>query len=213
MEDVERTLCSQYANSPTLVQLVQNMNQYIDQSANFQAFYDYVWNVNTAQGFGLDIWGRIVDVSRNLQVTVSTDLFGFSEMGAGATPFGQAPFYAGVPATSSYILSDAAYRTLILTKALSNITATTAPAINQLLQNLFAGRGRCYVNDLGSMQMRYTFEFYLQPYEVSIVNSSGVLPHGAGVQVSVVQVPQADQLFGFYEMGAGAYPFGQGRFR
>ncbi len=213
MENVERTILSQYANSPTLCALVQNMNQYIDQSANFQAFYDFVWNVNTAQGVWLDrVWGKIVGVKRELQINEPTLYFGFNDGLQDYAPFGQAPFYDGPQATTTYRLSDAAYRTLILAKALSNISATTSPAINQLLRNLFPGRGRCYVNDMGNMQMRYTFEFYLEPHEEAIVKSSGVLPHGAGVQVSVLQVA-VPHTFGFAEMGAhDAAPFGQGTF-
>lgn len=212
MQNVEQTIISQFSNSPTIVGLVKNMNAYIDQTANFQAFYDFVWNVNTAQGFGLDIWGRIVDVKRNLTITAPTTNFGFQDGLTDYAPFGQAPFYAGFPATSTYTLSDDAYRTLILAKALANISATTSQALNQLLKNLFPGRGRCYVNDLGGMAMRYTFEFYLQPYEVAIVTSSGALPHGAGVSVTVLQV-DLPHLFGFSEMGThDAAPFGQGTF-
>lgn len=210
MIDFQKTIISQFANSPTIVGLVTNMNAYIDQTANFQAFYDFVWNVNTAQGFGLDIWGRIVDVSRNLKIIAPVTNFGFQDGLTDYAPFGQAPFYAGVPATSTYTLSDDAYRTLILAKALANISATTSQALNQLLKNLFPNRGRCYVNDMGGMAMRYTFEFYLQPYEVAIVTNSGALPHGAGVSVSILQI-QLPFVFGFSEMGThDAVPFGQG---
>jgi len=209
MKNFEQTIVSQYGNSPTIVALVTNMNQYIDQTANFQQFYDFVWNVNTAQGFGLDIWGRIVDVKRALQINAPVTNFGFQDGVKDTAPFGQAPFYAGVPATSTYMLSDDAYRTLILAKALANISATTSQALNQLLRNLFPNRGRCYVNDIGGMAMRYTFEFYLQPYEVAIVTSSGVLPHGAGVSVSVLQI-DIPNTFGF--AGSGLQPFGQGSF-
>jgi hypothetical protein len=210
MIDFEKTIISQFANSPTIVGLVTNMNSYIDQTANFQQFYDFVWNVNTAQGFGLDIWGRIVDVKRTLTINAPVLNFGFQDGLKDTAPFGQSPFYNGTPATSTYTLSDDAYRTLILAKALANISATTSQALNQLLRNLFPNRGRCYVNDMGGMAMRYTFEFYLQPYEAAIVTSSGVLPHGAGVNVSVLQI-QLPFVLGFAEMGThDAAPFGQG---
>ena len=211
MENIEQTIASQYANSGTIVELVTNMNEYIDQRTDFAAWYDYVWNVNTAQGFGLDIWGRIVDVSRILQVAGVVDSFGFNDAGTQTMkPFNQAPFYTGPPASTAYSLGDDAYRTLILTKALINISATTAPAINQMLQNLFSGRGRAYVSDLGGMQMRYTFEFYLAPYELSIINS-GIFPHPAGVSVTIVQIIPT-LTFGFQEAGATVTPFNDGAF-
>jgi hypothetical protein len=211
MIDVERTLISQYANSPTITALVQGMNQHLDPRADFDTFYDYVWNVETAQGFGLDILGRIVDISRELQIADAVDYFGFNEALPGAHSFNESPFYSGTPAaTSTYSLADDAYRQLILVKALANISATTAPALNQLLQNMFAGRGRCYVNDLGGMQMRYTFEFELTPFEFAIMTQSGALPRPAGVGASILA--SALPVFGFSEAGGSAAPFDQAPF-
>ena len=189
MIDVERTIISQYANSSVLVQLIQNMNTYIDQTANIDAFYDLVWNVDTAQGWGLDVWGRIVGIGRVLQV--ANDLvFGFEEATtASAQPFNQGVFYGGGGATSNFALSDTAYRLLILAKALANITDCSIPAINQILLNLFPDRGNCYVDDGMDMTMAYTFEFALSAVEQAIVSTSGVLPRPAGVEASMVVPP------------------------
>ncbi len=211
MIDVERTIISQYGNSPTILQLVQNMNAYLDPRADFDAFFDYVWNVDTAQGFGLDIWGRIVNIRRELQIPNALVYFGFKDALPGSYPFDEAPFYDGTPpATQTYKLADDAYRKLILTKALANIASSNAPSLNQLLQNMFADRGRCYVNDMGGMQFRYTFEFDLTLQEYAIVTQSGVLPRPAGVNAILFQ--SALPLFGFSEAGLSAAPFGQGVF-
>jgi hypothetical protein len=207
MVKVEQTILAQYGNSATIVQLVRNMNAYIDPQADIDNFYNFVFNVNTAQGFGLDIWGRIINVSRQLTISAAVANFGFKE-GVNYQPFGQAPLYAGAPATSSYLLSDSAYRTLILVKALANISACTARSLNQLLQNLFKGRGRCYVSDTGGMQMRFTFEFALLPYEISILTQSGAVPRPAAVSAKILQV-DIPSTFGFNE--AGIYQtFGNG---
>lgn len=211
MIDFEKTIISQYGNSPTILQLVQNMNAYLDPRADFDAFFDYVWNVDTAQGFGLDIWGRIVNIRRELQIPNAPVYFGFKDALPGSYPFDEAPFYDGTPpATQTYKLVDDAYRKLILTKALANIASSNAPSLNQLLQNMFADRGRCYVNDLGGMQFRYTFEFDLTLQEYAIVTQSGVLPRPAGVNAILFQ--SALPLFGFSEAGLSAAPFGQGVF-
>ena len=180
MIEVDRTIISQYGNSPTLTQLIHNMNDYLDPRTDFDNFYDFVWNIETAQGFGLDILGRIVNIGRELTVTNTYDNFGFVE--ADLEPFGQAPFYNRLnDTTSTYRLSDTAYRKLILVKALSNISASTAPSVNQLLSNLFSDRGKCYVEDLGGMQIRYVFDFLLTPEEFAIITQSGALPTPAGV--------------------------------
>lgn len=211
MIDVERTIISQYANSPTITQLVKNMNAYLDPRADFDAFFDFVWNVDTAQFWGLDIWGRIVNIRRELKLPNVPDYFGFSDALPGSQPFNQAPFFDGTPpATQTYVLADGAYRKLILAKALANIASTNAPSLNQLLQNMFADRGRCYVNDLGGMRFRYTFEFDLTPQEYAIVTQSGVLPRPSGVNAILFQ--SALPLFGFSEAGQSAAPFGEGVF-
>jgi beta-lactam-binding protein with PASTA domain len=187
--DFEATVISQYANSPTLLQLIANMNAYIDQTANFAAFYNFVWNVDTAQGFGLDIWGKIVNVSRLLQIPTTASYFGFQNSSNPVwdeQPFSaDGTFFTGQDATQSYLLDDVAYRTLILTKAFSNIVNTTAPALNQLLQNLFPGRGQPYVQNNFAMQMTYVFDFDLTPVELAILQQSGAVPSPVGVGVSI----------------------------
>lgn len=184
--DVLRTVISQYANSPTLMQLIESMAGYLDQSVNFDMFFDLIWNVDTAQGYGLDVWGRIVGVGRVLQVG-AVNYFGFEEAGIQPRPFNQAPFYTGAPLTGNYSLSDTAYRQLILAKALANICDGSIPAINQILLNLFPARGDCYVIDNQDMTMVYYFAFVLTPVETAIVTQSGVLPRPTGVATSILQ--------------------------
>lgn len=201
-----RTLISQYANSPTLVQLINNMDDYINPDADFDAFHDFVWNVETAQGFGLDIWGRIVDVGRMLTIPGDVTYLGFDEA-LNWQAFNQAPFYTGEQATQTYRLADDAYRTLILVKALANISDCTSPSLNRLLSNLFAGRGRCYVSDTGRMEFRYVFEFALAPHEIAILTQSGAIPKPAAVLANILQV-DLSTTFGFNE--ALMQPFGSG---
>ena len=208
---MHKTIVSQYANSPVILALVDYYEQDIKPDVDIDGFYDYVWNVLTAQGFGLDIWGRIVNIGRELNIPGALDTFGFSTSPQTFEPFGQAPFYDGNPPSSTvYRLADDAYRTLILAKALANISNCTAPSINRLLQVLFAGRGRTYVADTGLMRIRYVFEFQLAPFEWAIVTQSGALARPAAVlaQALTVDIPNT---FGFAE--AGIYqPFGQGVF-
>ncbi len=211
MQNLEQTIISQYGNSPVLNQLIQNMNAYLDPTPDIDAFFDNIWNVETAVGYGLDVWGKIVGVGRQLAIP-QPDFFGFSQ--GELEPFGQAPLYPG-PVQGTYLLSDTAYRLLIMVKALANISDASVPAYNQLLQNLFQGRGRCYCVDLGNMQMQYTFEFYLYPHEQAILTQSGAFPRPSGVQAFSLQCDLGGTL-GFREAslpGAASYqPFGQGSF-
>ncbi len=216
MLNVERTIISQYGQSATITQLIQNMNGYIDPRTDFATFFDYVWNVNTAVGFGLDIWGKIVGVSRLLRIEGADPVVGFD---TGNVPPDWQPMSYGRFARNgegtggqSFELNDTAYRTLILTKALANISATNARTLNQLLHNLFPNRGRVYVRDLGGMRMQFVFNFSLSPVERAIVQQSGALPHPAGVLYSVIIVPTA-RLLGFRNSNPGSVlPFNFGVF-
>lgn len=197
MLNVEQTIISQYGNSPTLTQMVRSIDECIDPRSDIDAFYSFVWNVDTAQGFWLDIWGRIVDIPRELQIPATPNYWGFSEA-TDAFPFDDEPFFdeTAEGVTQSYRLADEAYRKLILAKALANISSTTALSVNRLLTNLFADRGRCYVLDNQDMTLRYVFEFALEPFEFAMLAK---LPRPSGVGATILQVPAP--TFGF--AGAG----------
>ncbi|MDE1906082.1 MAG: DUF2612 domain-containing protein [Rhodospirillales bacterium] len=210
MQNPDSTLLAQYANSPTISGLVEAMNQWLDPSADLESFRSMIWDVSTAQGYGLDVWGKIVGVSRLLTVVNTQSTFGFKEQYLSTSPtnpntFGFAPFYAGVT-TGTYSLPDASFRTLIYVKALANITNCTAPSLNRLLSLLFASRGAVFVQDSGGMQISLVCNFTLSPVDLSILASAAV-PRPAGVLVSIVQGALTSD-FGFVE--GGGQPFGQG---
>lgn len=172
MLNVEETIISQYGNSSTIGALIQGMNTNIDSRADIDNFYDTIFNVSTANLFGLAIWSRIVGIPQSLIV----------ELG-------------------SYLDDADTFRSLVMLKALSNISRASSPAINQLLQNWIGGSDvRAYVSDLGQMQMTYNFEFSLTAVQLLILTTSGIFLRGAGVLATI----QANDypVIGFAEMGA-----------
>lgn len=209
MQNTTVTLESQFANSPVMLQLVDFMNQWIDPRVNLTNFYNNIWNISTATGYGLDVWGRILGVTRALQIPATGPFFGFDQSGS-MYPFGSGVFLLTNGETTTQLLPDSTFRTLLYTKALANITRTVIPALNQLVTNLFAGRGRCYCTDLGNMQMTYTFEFVLLAVELAILQQSGVLPNPTGVSVTIAQVPVSSGVFGFD--GSNLQTFNNGTF-
>lgn len=226
MKNVIDTVLSQYANSPTILGLINSFNDAIDPSADLDAFYDNVWNIETAVGFGLDNLGKIVGISRQLKITVPEANFGFKDGANDTAPLGSGTFYNGAPATQVYALTDDAYRQLILMKALANISNCSSPALNKLLQYFFSGddsgyvvdgyvasgyvsqssNNSCYVADYGNMTMGYVFNFALTPAQLAVL-TSGVMPRPAGVQAYLIQ-SNPSGTFGF--AGTGCQPFGSG---
>lgn len=182
--DIFDTVISQYANSPVLLGLIGVFRDYVDPSANLDEFYRLIWDVGTAQGYGLDVWGRIVGISRVLAVP-NDDFLGFEEALPGSLPFNQGVFYVGTGLTSNFALSDTAYRRLIIAKALANICDGSIPSINRILMALFPANGNCYVQDNGDMTIVFVFETALSPVEYVIAAQSGVLPRPTGVTATV----------------------------
>jgi hypothetical protein len=178
------TIISHYANAPILTTWIESIAACIDPAADFLRFLNLIWNVDTAEGYGLDVWGRIVGVGRVLQV--GGKYFGFEEGDPQSyDPFYQSPFYDGPTIRNNYVLVDTDYRRLIFAKALCNISNGSVPSINRILLTLFPGRGVAYVREMGNMAMAFVFDFELTPVEYAIVTQSGVLPRSTGVSLTL----------------------------
>ncbi|MFT8482720.1 MAG: DUF2612 domain-containing protein [Gluconobacter cerinus] len=187
MLNVSDTILAQYANSPSLCTIIEGFNQAVDPGLVIDNWYDNVWNPQTATGWGLDVWGRIVGVSRVLKVT-ETNFFGFSQGSPDSKTFGSGVFYNGGSVTSNYILSDEAFRRLIFAKAAANIWDGSIPSLNAILMQLFGDEGNCYVADNQDMTITVTFEFTPSPVGISII-ASGILPRPSGVEYSYAFTP------------------------
>lgn len=193
--DIYETILSQYSNSPRLCTLIRSFAQALDPEAFYEAWYQNVLNPQTATGWGLDVWGRIVGVSRVLQITTA-GYIGFEEARGSGTSnavrqFNAGIWYRGQSTTSNYALTDDAFRRLVFAKAAANITDGSIISINAILMMLFADRGRTYVTDNRDMTMTYVFEFQPSPVDLAIVYRSGILPKPTGVQFGYVFLPAA----------------------
>lgn len=194
MQQLDQTVLSQYDNDPVTDALVASFGQAVNPDYLFDQFYNYVWNAldenntfidpTSIVSYGLDVWGRIVGISRVVTLNVGSFL-GFSNNNtdeASGVTFNFGIFYNGETLTENFTLTNQSYRLLILAKAAANITGDSIPEINQILLNLFPNRGNCYVQDNQNMTLTYTFKFSLQPFELGIVQNSGVLPTPTGVE-------------------------------
>lgn len=200
------TLISQYDNSPRLRALLLGLERVVDPWLDIQAFYRSVFDPRTAVGWGLDCWGQIVGISRDIQLAGTNTAFGFD--GSGLEPFDQAPFWSS-DATSYYRLTDEAYRQLIFLKAAINISDGTLASLNRIMHTMYGSRGTVCVIHVGTMRIRFFFDFYLQPFERALIARDDVPPKPAGVGFDVYEIRRAD-TFGF--QGSGLQPFNQGNF-
>lgn len=172
------TLYSQYANSPTIVQMVDSFGQQIDISGDLANVISYIWDIDTAQGFGLDILGRIIGLNRQVQNV--PDIFGFPTAPGGL-----------------YTMMDDEYRRALRVKALRNISNGSAPDINRQLMLLSNGRGNAFVSNEGTMLIKYNFFYGPQPYEYALMSSFDVVGKPVGVDVELDLT--INPYFGFAE--------------
>lgn len=200
-----KTILSQYDHSRRMLALLSGFESQVDPYYDIQAFYDNAFNPKTAIGWGLDVWGRIVGIGRVLELEGEPEPFGF--LGSGLFPFSQRPFYSPT-ATTSYSLSDEAFRLLIFMKAGINITDGTLPSLNRILNQFFGSRGRTMVLHVGTMHIRFLFRFLLTEYERAMFSQSSVLPAPAGVGFDFYEVPE--ETFGFF--GSELQNFNNGNF-
>lgn len=228
--DTQEYIQSQYGNSPTIKKLLWAFRGHIRPDVDIQEFYKNIMDIDTATGKGLDIWGRIVGVDRNIYIDdsyVDYPLFGFKGGGKNANPFNQGVFYdpANVITGDRVLvtLDDGNYRRLILFKALANISTADMATINQLSAKLYEDEGLPCTNivDEGTLPNGDKYNtspmyvrFIWRKNEISnldklLFNEGVVISLPAGVQYDV-KIISKDPLFGF--AGSGLNPFNQGAF-
>ena len=139
--------------------------------ADIKNFYNDIFNIQTANTYGLDVWGERLNISRRLKVNGET-----------------------------VELKDKYYRFLLLVKAMSNISNCTVPNLEEILNFLFQDRGQVFVFDTGIMTMKYTFDFFLDEVEKAILGLPGIPPRPTGVGLTIVELPRK-KLFGFNKTG------------
>lgn len=190
-EELQPYILTQYSGSPTIVQLLSDFRDNIDPQADINLFIEKVMNIDTAEGIGLDILGRIIGMSRTVQ-------------------------YGGETIT----LTDALYRRLLMYKAFANISDSTMATMNKMLNMLFgenvifaknliveAQDGDVYYNAF-PMHVRFTAMRELTDEEKILFSLGATMNLSAGVGWSLV-VNQS-RVFGF--KNSNLMPFNCGVF-
>lgn len=194
--DALEPVISQYAASPRILSLLVKKAALLDPGKDLMLWYDGIFNPKTAQGVGLDIWGRIVGIGRMLWMQ-NTEFFGFAFQLL--ENFDQAPFWNESESEGQFRLTDEAFRFLIFYKAAANIGRGDMASINALLNSLFeAGHGpaNSCVLEVAPMEIRAIFRFYLTGYELALLQQYGLLDRPAGVGFSWYQ-HDPNEMLGF----------------
>lgn len=188
MENYKQTILSQYANSPTITEILTNINENIDTKNDLKNFYDNYFNPETAVGAGLDIWGAIVGVGRRLKLIITDKFVGFNfdnwTPESNWLPLSQAPAFSGNN-LGLWELDDSSYRQVIFAKAASNISDGSILSLNNFLKSYFIDRGNCYARDNYDMSITYVCEFAVNDLDRAILMNNNIAPSIAGVVINI----------------------------
>lgn len=208
MFQIDATVQSQYAASPHLRKLVDSFWEALDPDADIESIYNNMVNLDTAVGFGLDVWGRIVAIGREyVAASEEGEYLGFDPLPGVPNDrlgnFDNAPFYKVV--NGKVRLSDAAYRTYILIKAMINIGDGTLASINRMLASLFP-EAQIYCLHVDTMVLRLVVKDHISEADKQALLNLPWLPSGVGLEMYQVITP----TFGFN--GSDLHPFNCGTF-
>lgn len=205
---IDATVQSQYAASPHIRALVDSFWKAINPEADINEIYKNMVDPDTAVGFGLDVWGRMVSIGREyIALGENTKYLGFNPPADVTNPrldsLNNAPFYR--PVNGKVRLADTAYRTYIFIKALINISDGTLARINKMLVFMFPNTKICCIH-VDTMVLRLVIQTRISAADKTALLQLPWLPAGVGLELYQVVTP----TFGFN--GSGLMPFNQGTF-
>lgn len=205
---IDKVIQSQYANSTHIKNIVYNFWDKINPESDINLIYDKVVNLDTAEGYGLDVWGRIVGFPRQfISVEEETKYFGFKELegsyNSRLETFNNAPFYQTV--NGRVQLSDEGYRFYILIKAFINISDSSLYFLNQIISRLFKDK-KIEIIHTDTMELRLVIQDMIPDVAKNALLSLNWLPAGVNLDIYQVITP----TFGFD--GSELNPFDQGTF-
>lgn len=181
--DLLQCVLWQYNDAPALQSLVAAKQAWYDDAQ--QAFWDNwindVFDLTTANEFGLSVWAKILDIPLVIvpQDQLTKPLFGF---GANNVGFTQGNFAATGILSS---LTTEQRRLVLQLRYFQLVTRGAVTEVNAFLAEVF-GPGVVYVQDLGGMRIRYVFVVPPSSAVQSVLTEFDVLPRPAGVSVELV---------------------------
>lgn len=174
--------------------LEQKNNWYISNQTEFWTdWYNDVFNLQTANDFGLTVWAVILGLPLTITNPVidTGDKWGFGEFRFNFSRGNFAPSSIGIA------LSTSEKRIILRLRYFQLVTRCAIPEINEFLKSVFADLGSVYVLDGLNMTMNYVFTFVPNDNLLQVIQQFDVLPRPVGVGINYVIT--AIETFGFGE--------------
>lgn len=177
-----QTILWEYDKAPNIKALLEAKQAWYDvnQKGFWEDFYTDIFDLRTANQFGLQVWSIIlgqpifINSRRNTKPT-----WGFGQY--------YKNFTRGNFSTTSGFSSPLPIETarVVLRLRYYQLTGSgTVPEINRILNDVFASYGKAYLIDNHDMSQTYIFQFALPSDLQYVFNNFDVLPRPAGVSSS-----------------------------
>ncbi|MET3813296.1 DUF2612 domain-containing protein [Pantoea sp. UYEF8] len=166
------------------------------------------FDIDQAEGYRLDVIGRIVGLSRSVPEVVAKVFFGFDGHSDSAgfssksdTSYIGAPFFSKfAPAYGDYQLGDNEYRRFLKVKIAKNASSSTISSddrvsLQEVIQEAF--NGEAYVTDRKDMTLALNISPQISQEQLRLIVRLGLLPKPAGVRYDYFYQVTPGMTFGF----------------
>lgn len=205
--NVLRALLWRHNEAVNLQELLQNKQDALDELNQdfWESWIDDVFNLQTANRFGLSVWSIILDIPLTIESMESepdNSNFGF---GSFRKNFNNGNFTA-FGGSSALNLEDA--RTILKLRYYQLVTRGTIPECNKIVGAVFGPDNTVYALDGLDMTMTYIFSEHPSSALRSALETFDLLPRPSTVEIKTLFQP--NNFFGF---GSFRKNFNNGNFR
>lgn len=192
----------QYNDAASLQSIIASKQAWYNdnQQGFWEAWFNNVFNLHTANEFGLSVWAIILALPLFINTPPDPDqpTFGFGDAN------GAVNFDNGILSDSNGTIYNLPLETKRLALKLRYFQLTssgTVPETNRMLAYVFGQYGKAYLLDYGTMSQAYVFLFPV-PWDLAyIFNNLDILPRPAGVGSKWIDATQ--EFFGFGPVNPG----------
>lgn len=192
--DLEQALLWQYEGAVRLRALVEAKQAWFDgaQTAFWNDWYTDVFDLRTANDFGLSVWAYILDLPLLAYAPATGDrpVFGFGDFNLN---FFESNF--GRDNDAALSLSMEQRRLALRLRYFQLTTRGAVTEVNAFLAYLFGDEGLVYVLDGLDMTATYVFTFPPNAALLYVLQNFDLLPRPAGVKLNILINPA--ERFGF----------------
>lgn len=186
--DLQKALLWQYQQAVRLQELIAEKQAWYDanQEQFWEDWYSGVFDLATADYFGLSVWAIILGQPIVFNNSPNPDQIPWG-FGTNNANFTQGNFAEKDGFT--FTLPAAAARVLLQLRYFQLTSSGTVPETNRMLKYVFGKNyGPAWLVDNHNMTQTYNFNFALTPELVYLFKYLDILPRPAGVSSSYVQV-------------------------